>query len=204
MSTTQEVLENEEAIFFEDTTRNTGSSNGTTRYPAKVTGDYLGHITKVRTLIRPIKERFEARIYNCTVTVADEHAKLTHQYEDIDGKHIEISGKQFVGITLQAKGVFKFLEPKGSDTFEANPSGNYTYSQFCETLGLKPKEETRVIDGKDTVVKLLPSLTEEHILGRPVTAHLEKVKDDWVNDKGEQLKWSFKITKFLPWTTGTV
>lgn len=205
MSTTQEVLENEVSTFYEDTTKDTRSNNGTTKYQAKVAGDYLGHITSVQTLVRPIKDRFQARIYNCKVTVADEHAKMTHQYEDIDGKHVEISGEQFVGEILRANGVFKFLEPtNGDSTFEANPSGNYNYSKFCETLGLQPKEETRVIDGKDTVVKLLPTLTEEHILGRPVTARLEKVKDNWVNKKGEQMNWSFKVVKFLPWTTGTV
>ena len=42
------------------------------------------------------------------------------------------------------------------------------------------------------------------MLGKPVTAILRKVKDDWVNNKGEKMHYSWRVTKVLPWTAGTV
>jgi hypothetical protein len=198
MSTTEQVL-NEVSTFFEDTT---GKMNTTKR--GYVEGDFLGHISNPSTIVRPVKNRFQARIYNFDVIVADEHAKMRHQYEDIDGKHVEISGEQFVGKKLIARGVFKFLDPQDGDTFEGNPTDNGRYLEFCEILGLTPKEETRTIDGKETRVKLLPQLTEEQMLGRPVTAFLTKVKDNWVSKKGEKMDYSWRVVKVKPWTSGKV
>ena len=169
MATTEEALE--VSTFFEDATKTTRTNDTTTR-TGLIEGDYLGHIANVRSIIRPVKGKYQARIYNYDVIVADEHKSMTHQYEDITGKHVEISGEQFVGKKLIAKGVFQFLDPQEGDDFEGNPTDNRNYFRFCETLGLKATEETRTIDGKETVVKLLPNLTEEHMTGRPVTALL--------------------------------
>jgi len=199
MSTTQEVL-NEVSTFFEDTTK----TNGTATHRGLVEGQYLGHIVNARSIVRPVKDRFKARIYNYEVIVADEHAKRTHQYEDISGKVVEISGEQFVGKKLMAKGIFKFLDPQESDDFEGNPTDNKKYSLFCETLGLTPKEETRTIDGTETTVKLLPLLTVEHMVGRPVIAHLVKTDESWKNKQGETIPFSWKVSYCTHWTDGTV
>ena len=200
MSTTEEVL-NEVSTFFEDTTKTT-NTNGEFKRTGLVEGEYLGHIVNARSIIRPVLGKFQARIYNFDVIVADENRGMTYQYEDITGKHIEISGEQFVDKKLMAKGVFKFLDPQEGDTFVGNPTENHKYSRFCETLGIHPKEETRTIDGKETTVKLLPLLTEEHMLGRPVTAILRKVKDKWVNNKGETMHYSWRASYVKPWTQG--
>ena len=200
MSTTQEVL-NEVSTFFEDTTAHT---NGEISRTALVEGDYLGHIANVRSIVRPVRKKYQARIYNFDVIVADENKTLTYQYEDITGKHIEITGEQFAGKKLIAKGVFKFLDPQEGDDFEGNPEDNKQYFRFCESLGLHPTEETRTIDGKETTVKLLPLLTEEHMLGKPVTAVLRKVKDEWINNKGEKMHYSWRVSYVKPWTNGTV
>ena len=209
MSTAQEVL-NEVSTFFEDTTKTT-NTNGEFKRTGLVEGEYLGHIVNARSIVRPVKDwetkeegKYQARIYNFDVIVADENRGMTYQYEDITGKHIEISGEQFVDKKLMAKGVFKFLDPQEGDTFEGNPTENHKYSLFCETLGVHPKEETRTIDGKETTVKLLPLLTEEQMLGRPVTAILKKVKDRWVNNKGETMHYSWRVSYVKPWTQGSV
>ena len=199
MSTTQEALE--VATFFEDTTQT--HTDSTTRR-ALVEGDYLGHITNARSIIRPVLGRFQARIYNFDILVSPENKTMKYQYEDITGKHVEITGEQFTDKKLIAKGVFKFLDPQEDDDFESNPTGNRGYSLFCETLGVPSTEETRSIDGKQTTVKLLPLLTTEHMLGRPVTAVLKKVKDEWTNNKGEKMHYSWRVSYVKPWTTGTV
>ena len=207
MSTAQEVI-NEVSTFFEDTTKTT-HTNGEAKRTGLVEGEYLGHIVNARSIVRPVKDwetkeegKYKARIYNFDVIVADENRGMTYQYEDITGKHIEISGEQFVDKKLMAKGVFKFLDPQEGDTFVGNPTENQKYSRFCETLGVHPEEETRTIDGKETLVKFLPILTTEHMLGKPVTAVLKKVKDKWVNNKGETMHYSWRVSFVKPWTQG--
>jgi len=208
MSTTDEVI-NEVSTFFEDTTKTDTHTNGELRKTGLVEGEYLGHIANARSIVRPVKDwetkeegKYQARIYNFDVIVADENRGMTYQYEDITGKHIEISGEQFVDKKLMAKGVFKFLDPQEGDTFVGNPTENHKYSRFCETLGVHPEEETRTIDGKETLVKFLPILTTEHMLGKPVTAVLKKVKDKWVNNKGETMHYSWRVSFVKPWTQG--
>ena len=202
MSTTQEVL-NEVSTFFEDTTK-TGNTNGTMTRTGLVEGEYLGHIVNSRSIVRTVLKKFQARIYNFDVIVSAENRGMKYQYEDITGKHIEITGEQFVDKKLIAKGVFKFLDPQEGDDFEGNPTENHKYLRFCETLGLKPEEETRTIDGKETTVKLLPLLTVEHMDGKPVTALLRKVKDEWINNKGEKMHYSWRVSYVKPWENGQV
>jgi hypothetical protein len=200
MSTTEEVM-NEVSTFFEDTT-NTRTNNNETKRAGLITGEYLGHITNARSIVRPVLGRYQARIYNFDVIVADENRGMKYQYEDITGKHIEVTGEQFVDRKLIAKGVFQFLDPQEGDDFEGNPTGNRNYLLFCETVGLTPKEETRTIDGKETTVKLLPSLTPEHMLGKPVTAVLGKVKDSWTNKNGEKMDYSWRVKFVKSWENG--
>ena len=207
MPTTEQILTNEVSTFFEDTTK-TNTTNGTAHPRGLVEGNYLGHIVDATSIVREFtlkdKRDVKARIFNYSVIVADEHASMKHQYEDITGNHVEITGEQFVGRKLIAKGVFNFLDPQQGDTFVGNPTDNKKYSLFCETLGLVPKEETRTIDGKETSIKLLPQLTVEHMLGRPVTAILVKANEPWKNKKGETIDFSWKISYVTPWTTGKV
>ena len=200
MSTTQEVL-NEVSTFLEDTTKHT---NGDVRRTGLVEGEYLGHIANARSIVRPVLGKFQARIYNFDVIVAPENKGMTYQYEDITGKHVTLTGEQFIDRKLMAKGVFKFLDPQEGDTFVGNPTDNDKYSRFCETLGLIPKEEIRTIDGKETTVKLLPALTPEQMLGRPVTAILKKVKDRWTNSKGETMHYSWRVSFVKPWENGQI
>ena len=201
MSTMQETL-TEVSTFFEDTTK---SVNGEATRTGLIEGEYLGHLANVRSIVRPVRKKYQARIYNFDVIVADENRNSSYQYEDITGKHLTITGEQFVGKKLIAKGIFKFLDPQKGDTFAANPSSNKTYSIFCDTLGIPSTRETRTIDGKETTVKLLPVLTNEDLLGKPVTATLKKVKDSWTNkETGQQMDWSWRVTYVNPWKDGKV
>ena len=201
MSTTEEVL-NEVSTFFEDTTKTDMHSNGQAKRAGLVEGEYLGHIVNARSIVRPVLGQFQARIFNYDVIVAEDNRGMKYQYEDITGEHIEITGEQFIGKKLLAKGVFKFLDPQEGDDFEANPTGNKKYMLFCEALGIKPTEETRTIDGKETAVKLLPTLTDEFMLGKPVTAVLRKVKDEWVNKNGEKMHYSWRVAFSKAWQNG--
>ena len=204
MSTTDEVI-NEVSTFFEDTTKTDTHTNGEVRKAGLVEGEYLGHITNARSIVRPVLGKYQARIYNFDVIVAPENKGMTYQYEDITGQHVTLTGEQFVDRKLIAKGVFKFLDPQEGDDFEGNPTENNKYTLFCETIGLTLTEETRTIDGKETTVKLLPTLTPEQMLGRPVTAVLKKVKDKWVNNKtGETMHYSWRVSFVKPWEHGQV
>ena len=198
MSTMQETV-TEVSTFFEDTTT---SVNGEATRAGLIEGEYVGHLANVRSIVRPVRKKYQARIYNFDVIVADENRDGVYQYEDITGKHLTIKGDQFIGKKLIAKGVFKFLDPQEGDDFEGCPTENHKYSRFCETLGVHPTEETRTIDGKSTTVKLLPLLTEEDILGKPVTAVLKKVNDEWTNNKGEKMHYSWRVSYVKPWTEG--
>ena len=125
MSTTEEVLY-EVSTFFEDTTKTT-NTNGEFKRTGLVEGEYLGHIVNARSIVRPVLKKFQARIYNFDVIVADENRHRTYQYEDITGKHLSITGEQFIDKKLIAKGVFKFLDPQEGDDFEGCPTENHKY-----------------------------------------------------------------------------
>ncbi len=197
MSTVQEALNHEEVSTFIG-----GTDRTTTTRQGLVEGEYLGHISNARSIVRPVLKRFQARIYNFDVIVADENTSLRYQHEDIDGKHIEITGEQFVGKKLIAKGVFKFLDPQEGDDFEGNSSENHKYFRLCETLGVIPADTTQTIDGKETTVKMLPVLTVDDMVGKPVTAVLRKVKDEWTNNKGEKMHYSWRVAYVKAWTEG--
>lgn len=200
MSTTEEVLE--VSTFFEDATRKTEQGDTSTKKARLVEGEYLGHIVNARSIVRPVRNTYQARIYNYDVVVATENQGMKYQYEDIAGKHVDITGGQFVDRKLIAKGVFQFLDPKEGDDFQGNPTDNWRYSAFCDALGITPKEETRTIDGKETTVKLLPTLTDDDMNGKPVKAVLKKVDDEWTNNKGETMNYSWRVLFVRKWEQG--
>ena len=196
MSTVTEALQHEEVSTF------TGGT--TTTHRGLIEGEYLGHIANARSIVRPVRPHFQARIYNFDVIVAPENKGLTYHYEDIDGSHLELTGEQFAGKKLIARGVFKFLDPQEGDDFEGNSAENQKYFRFCETLGVHPTDRTETIDGKETTVKILPVLTETDMTGKPVTAVLRKVKDEWTNNKGEKMHYSWRVSYVKEWTGGTI
>ena len=194
-----ETLKNDEALFIP-------SDNGTTEtreYIPKVQGEYLGHITDARTITREFKKdgrTFKARIFNFKVHVAPENARNTYTITNADGEAREITGEHYVEWTVMADGVFRFLEPTESDTFESNAEGNRRYLMFCQSLGLDVKTEERTVNGKTVRVQLLPDIKEEDMNGTPVVAVVGRGQD-WTDDTGKSRpSWRVKFTKL--WKDG--
>ena len=196
MSTMTETL-HEEALFIptDDTTRT---------HTPKVEGDYLGHITDTRTLVREFKtsdgRNVKARIFNYKVQVAHENATREYTFTDRNGTELTTSGEPYVGWTVSARGIFRFLEPADGDTFESNSENNVAYLRFCQALGLTIDTTQREVNGKTIDVQVLPTLEESAINGRPVIAVVGRDKD-WVNDDGETMP-SFKVMFIKLWKEG--
>ena len=191
-STMTETLRNEEALFIpsEDNTENT--------YIPKVAGDYVGHVTHLKSVVREFKRdgrKFKARIYNFKVLVAPENTHNHYTYTDRDGAEHQTSGKPYVGWDIIANGVFRFLEPGDGDNFESNAEENVRYLRFCQALGLTITTEKRTVGDKTVNVQLLPTLTETDVNGIPVTAVVGRGKD-WVNNEGDTVpSWRVKFIK---------
>ena len=196
MSTMTETL-HEEALFIptDDTTRT---------HTPKVEGDYLGHITDTTTLVREFKtsdgRNVKARIFNYKVEVAHENATREYHFTDHNGTQHTTSGEPYVGWTVSARGVFRFLEPGEGDTFESNSENNVAYLRFCQALGMTIETTQREVNGKTIDVQVLPTLTEHDINGRPVIAVVGRDKD-WVNDEGETMP-SFRAKFVKLWKEG--
>ena len=197
MSTITETLKHEEALFIpsDDTTRT---------HTPKVEGDYLGHITDTKTLVREFKtndgRNVKARIFNYKVEVAHENATREYTFTDHNGTQHTTSGEPYVGWTVSARGVFRFLEPGEGDTFESNSENNVAYLRFCQALGMTIETTQREVNGKTIDVQVLPTLTEHDINGRPVIAVVGRDKD-WVNDEGETMP-SFRAKFVKLWKEG--
>ena len=143
-------------------------------------GEYLGHITKVR--------------YNYTFVVAPENKDKDFTYVGIDGKGVHTKGAAYVGKQFFGT-LWRFLEPTEKDTFESNSSGNSSYLRFCETIGVDCPRETKNIDGQEVEIQILPSLSEDDILGKPVTGFVDLGKP-WTNREGKKVQyWDCKFCK---------
>jgi hypothetical protein len=193
MSTMTETLKHEEALFIpsEDTeTRD--------EYIPMVEGEYLGHITETRSLTREFTKEdrpMKARIFNFKVTVAHENTHHNYTIHRKDGSRKEVTGEHYVGKTIVADGVFRFLEPTDGDKFESNAEGNKRYLMFCQSLGMEIPTEERTINGKTVKVQLLPDVKEDELDGTPVTAVVGRGQD-WTDDNGKtRPSWRVKFTK---------
>ena len=195
-TTMTDTLKREEALFIpsEDTERD--------EYVPKVAGDYHGHITDARTLVREFEKdgrTLKASIFNFKVNVAPENAQNTYTIHR-DGNTRTVTGEHFVDWTVVADGVFRFLEPTGDDKHESNAEGNKRYMRFCQSLGLEIPTEDRTINGSTVKVQLLPEIKETDLNGTPVIAVVGRGQD-WVNDTGEtRPSWRVKYTKL--WAEG--
>jgi len=195
-TTMTDTLKHAEALFIpsEDTERD--------EYIPKVAGDYHGHITDARTLVREFKKDgrvLKARIFNFKVHVAPENAQNTYTIHT-DGNTRTVTGEHYVEWDVVADGVFRFLEPTGDDKHESNAEGNKRYMRFCQSLGLEIPTEERTINGSTVKVQLLPEIKETDLNGTPVIAVVGRGQD-WVNDTGEtRPSWRVKYTKL--WTDG--
>ena len=200
MSTMADTLKHEEALFIpsEETTETTKEE-----YVPKVEGEYLGHIVETRTIVREFtkdKRQMKARIFNFKVEIAPENTHNTYTIHNTDGSTREVSGEHYVGHTIMADGVFRFLEPGDGDTFVSNAEGNKRYLMFCQSLGMEIPTEERTINGKTVKVQLLPDIKEQDMNGTPVVAVVGRGQD-WTDDQGKtRPSWKVKFTKL--WERG--
>ena len=202
MSTMNETL-NQEALFIpsDDATKTAPR----TTYRAKTAGEYLGHITKVRTTVTEWTDKktgdpYAACIYNFKVHVAPENKTMTYTTTNRDGHQETYDGEDYVGWPIVANGVFRFLEPNkdGTDTFISNASGNDGYLRFCEAIGVSVETTPREVNGKTVDVSVIPILEAKDITGAPVTAVVGRHKDDWVNKEGKTVpQYRVKFVKAL-------
>ena len=149
-----------------------------------VRGDYLGHITSVETRIVDVKRdgNYRARVYKYDVTIAWEN-------------------KDHVGLKFKGT-LWRFLEPKDGDDFDSNSGGNRHYLRFCETLNIECPTHTKTIDGEDIEMQALPNLISKDMIGKPVTAFVDKGRE-YVDKQG--LKRNYYDCKFIKkWAEGEV
>lgn len=190
MATINEVpVQSHSYVPIEDTERKKGI----------VSDWYPCHVTKVEVDRRKVKS-YEATIYNLTCTVAPECATKQFETVNIQGEKVSFTGDSYVGRKFRSIGVFNFMSPEESDTFEANPSGNVGYMKLCKAFNVEMPSTVVHIDGKPTEVLTLPELTKSDLLGKPVMAFLAKSKP-WIGRDGKERR-SFEVKAFKTWETG--
>jgi len=165
-------------------------------------GEYWGHITEVDSKVLDVRDgQYKARLYTYTFVASTENKDFDFQYEDIDGKLLTTKGHVYIGKKFKGK-LWRFLEPSKDDTFESNPTGNAGYLRFCETIGVECPKEKKMIDGQEIEVQLLPHLSSNDLLGRPVTAFMALGKP-WTDKTGKRRQY-FECKFCKKWEEGEV
>ena len=183
-----EELFGDEILFIPDEKKNISINKDDWKRPLNE-GEYLGHLKDITTREVSFKG-YKATVYNYFFEVAKENGIKSYTFKDE-----EYSGSEYVGRTIKGSGVFKFLTPKEGDDFEANPSGNDKYLLFCKSIGIPVKQEEREIDGKKIKVEIMPSLSEEDIVGKPAIGVVGRGKP-YTNKNGKEIKpWYVKFVK---------
>ena len=178
-----------------------GSSNKDKWIPFNK-GEYYGHIVNVSSRIVDVQGQYRARVYNYALRVAPKNEHKTYPWINNDGDNMETSGKEYVGRTIYAKGVFRFLEPTDKDTFESNSEGNKSYFYFCQAIGLECKDVTKEIDGETVTFKELPNLTTEAMEGQPVIGVCD-YGNPYTNKEGKEVT-PFQVKFIKSWPNGRV
>jgi len=193
MSKAEELFGND-ILFVPDKNKKTNNYGEWKRPLAK--GEYFGHIINVELKDVSFKG-FKATVYNFSVQVAEESKSINFTFNDE-----EYTGEDYVGRIIKGLGVFKFLSPMKDDDFEANPSGNDKYLMFCKSIGSEIKNEEREIDGEKVKVDIMPNLSEEDVVGKPVVAVVDRGRP-YTNKQGKEIKpWLVKFVK--RWDEGEI
>lgn len=181
-----------ETSFFSE---GSSSKKENTFIPA-VPGIYVGHVVEVKSNVYDIKGgQYKARIYNVYVELSKENEGSKYE---VKGK--EVDGKEYVGRRLRSDGIFRYLEPGPNDSFQGRQDMNLGYLKTCEALGIECKEVEKEIDGKKTIVKQLPTINEEDILGKAVSV-TTKYGRPYTNSKGYETT-PLIIKYFNEWKDG--
>ena len=153
-----------------------------------VPGEYYGHIIDciLKESIDVKGGKYRANVYNFFVKLAPENKNNTYKYTS-NGEEKTTDGSVYEGKRIKAFGVWRFLEPTDSDTFESNAEANKYYMMFCESIGIKLDTKKANVGGKDIEVKVLPKLEPKDINGKAVVAVIGKGKP-WTNKEGKEVK----------------
>ena len=163
-------------------------------------GDYFAHISKVETReVNTHNKTHRALVYNFEVRIADENCSNKYKYKWGNTEY-DTDGAEYIGKTIRARGVFRYLVPKEGDTFKANPEGNKSFSYFCDAIKIELPTQKKTINGEEVVVKSLPMLSDEDIVGKPVIAVVGSGKP-YTNKNGKEI--TPKEVKFVKaWRDG--
>ena len=162
-------------------------------------GEYLCHIIEVRTKMLDVKGKYRAQLYSFTVEVAEENKDKDFMFMDINGDKKQTKGATYVGKKFFGK-LWRFIEPQEGDSFESNSEGNTNYLRFCEAIGVECPKEKKTIDGREVEVQLLPNLSSEDLLGKPVTAFIALGKP-WTDKTGKRRQY-FECKFCKEWSGG--
>ncbi len=203
MSNVEDVFSDDD--FFAETTTKIAKAPVKTPKPKWIPfadGEYFGHISKVTTReVDTHKKAHRAVVYNFEVRIADENSVNNYTYPWGNTTY-DTGGEEYVGKTIRARGVFRYLVPKDGDTFKANPEGNKSFTYFCDALQIELPSKPKTIDGVEVVVKSLPTLTDADLLGKPVIAVVGE-GSKYTNKNGKEV--TPKEVKFVKaWRDGEV
>ena len=185
---------NETSFAIPDSPK-TPKANFEKKHPL-VSGDYLGHITKVSSkVVDVLKGKYKARVYDYFVEVAPENKSNKYLYTRYDTKDVvECDGSSYVGYKFKGS-IFKYLEPGKDDKFESRNENNKYYLWFCESCGIDCPTITTKIDGKEMEVKSLPAINMEELVGTPVQAVIGQGKT-WTDSEGkERTPWIVRYVR---------
>ena len=203
MSNVEDVFSDDD-FFAEDTTKIAKAPVKTPKpkWIPFADGEYFGHISKVTTReVDTHKKAHRAVVYNFEVRIADENSVNNYTYPWGNTTY-DTGGEEYVGKTIRARGVFRYLTPKDGDTFKANPEGNKSFTYFCDALQIELPSKPKTIDGVEVVVKSLPTLTDADLLGKPVIAVVGE-GSKYTNKNGKEV--TPKEVKFVKaWRDGEV
>lgn len=164
-------------------------------------GIYPAHIIKCVTMVKPVKGKYKARIFNYRIKVHKSVATRHYQIEDIDGAMKDVDASGYIGREIRSQGVFFFLTPDVGDDFEANTGGNRKFMETAEALGVECPEIEIDVDGEKRMVKTLPDLHESAFLGMPVLANVGLGRP-WKGTDGIE-RQSFEVKSINKWDEGT-
>ena len=164
-------------------------------------GVYPAHVIKCESVVRPVKGKYKARIFNYHVKVHESVTKRHYQVENIEGAMKDVDASGYIGREIRSAGVFFFLTPDAGDDFQANTGGNRKFMETVEALGVECPEIEIEVDGEKRTVKTLPDLHESAFLGVPVLANVGLGKP-WKGTDGVE-RQSFEVKSIDTWEEGT-
>lgn len=192
MSTVAEVVTDNTGNYYDPSQEKS--------YTRLAKGVYPAHIIKCETVVRSIKNKYKACIYNYRIKVHTSADQNTYQIEDIDGTMKDVSGAEYIGREIRSQGIFLFLTPGLGDDFEANPGANRKFMETAEALGVTCPDVEIELDGETKTVKGLPELNESDFLGKPVLANVD-FGSPWKGKDGVE-RTSLEVKSINLWKDG--